>query len=1539
MVFLLARPSITMIRFRTRYFYSTTTTKKKKISSTMIKKKSEQDKEDLRRSFSSVSPRRTMLTTEKKDVGQTKDLGPASQARHFQEQRVDPGQTEAFDSPCIRRRASNGEKIDPDCSALYMRWRKSRGSAWSDQGSSSSEISASDNDSRVLLSSPRREAEPEEIEQGGSQQGVRLMDHDEDSQEAEEGDNAYKLCVDKRDVNLKLEEGGSARILPDGRREDYKSLKNIEPEYESRVVVQVQRCRDSADVFSASSSSPNRTPPSTPGKFFRAMMRPVPHGTAQREPPFLSESPPRPVKKRSTQHLTVGNKMAPHPLSLSTRSTTANDGSVLPSSARTDGRGSTFSCGVSSIMSCHSNVGDRSRVDSSGYVATAPSSSVSTSISSLNDHTNCGTRGLSTTPSPSRVLPAEQLALLANDEVRIEKLPLGSSGSSSKRLLSDFFGKETGLVDKDAQHVDKQADLDHAETCSLLALDDDCEEDHDKIGGAGKFQSRENQQKRGSQHLVPPLQLRDRAPTHLDDLSSYSVIKDPEDVFCGESFCRAKFGLDEDLHGVSTSPHVRKASISEKQQPPLPGFYKPSKIRRPLYVSRSSSFDGRSTAPPVSIRNSSYTVCSRHEAEQQCGDGVLAAAGSVVEVESLEGQSALSKTKRSLTMKQNSRKKHGMDATQPTVSKGTNVWHSLPDEKELRRLKKRNNRNEQGAGEKQQERRAASLTTTRNCERHISVFISGGTRVVEDTATSGCARHVGGRRSGLTTPRFFSGRASRNTGCAVNCRNNSSRLHDQQQSEEIEDCRRIVDRLIANKRQSVDSNKRNHHNYNDLPRQVSSSTTGGGGSQTLQARFGRSQPPPGGASYPDNYATLVDNSFSTISGSSEQFGGSSGSNAQRLPGTFSTRSGTASHVNYGETSTSGTGRGTAATSSYNPPPRRGTPPRGVPGANAGPGTNLVARGGPSPGSYQRTASPGSGGAKPKQPGRGASPRIGGPVGAKARGVSPGARNPYRGTASRLIPQPSPEEVAAKEEKEALETELAELIERRRAAVARIEELRSTEQQVVQRYEVAEMEYEKFTQKLESAREVWTRKLAEKKRAKAEMEKELATSREALETARARHATLSKTKELELRGIEKEVARKRDTEREFQEAHAAEITKLAEIEEWKAKIEEARAYHAKLTQKRSLLVLRTKERFNEYIEVKGNIRVFVRIRPLLENEEKPAKMLCDERSGALEVQGEAFLNVSGCAEQTNTWGFHFDRVFNTDSPQRSVFEEISQLVKSALDGYKVAIFAYGQTGGGKTYTMEGPPINTLTASNFEQKAGVIPRAVHHIFQHIKNTSGWAFECSVSFVEIYNETVRDLLNKGKEVEIQVAGQEAVVNSSTLVVKDENEVFAALTKANAVRSYASTALNDRSSRSHSVFQLKLEGRGPRNHTLRGLLSLVDLAGSERVEKSKVQGERLKESQFINKSLSALGDVITALAEKSGHVPYRNSKLTLLLKDSLGGDSKTLMFANVSPLEKCLSETINSLRFASKVNSVSKFGGKKTTSSNLPERKAQAS
>jgi kinesin family protein C1 len=230
--------------------------------------------------------------------------------------------------------------------------------------------------------------------------------------------------------------------------------------------------------------------------------------------------------------------------------------------------------------------------------------------------------------------------------------------------------------------------------------------------------------------------------------------------------------------------------------------------------------------------------------------------------------------------------------------------------------------------------------------------------------------------------------------------------------------------------------------------------------------------------------------------------------------------------------------------------------------------------------------------------------------------------------------------------------------------------------------------------------------------------------------------------------------------------------------------------------------------------------------------------------------------------------------------------------------------------------------------------MIPQAVHQIYTVAETLKekGWKYTMEGSFLEIYNENINDLLGRPEEMDKRKheikhdtsRGKTTVTDLTTVNLDSSQRVSQLLEKASGNRSVAATKANERSSRSHSVFILRLSGTnsvtGERSE---GVLNLIDLAGSERLDHSQSTGDRLKETQAINKSLSCLGDVIYALgnSKEGGHIPYRNSKLTYLLQYSLGGNSKTLMFVNVSPLRQHLNETLCSLRFATKVRHIPVF------------------
>ncbi|KAK9468689.1 P-loop containing nucleoside triphosphate hydrolase protein [Lipomyces arxii] len=345
--------------------------------------------------------------------------------------------------------------------------------------------------------------------------------------------------------------------------------------------------------------------------------------------------------------------------------------------------------------------------------------------------------------------------------------------------------------------------------------------------------------------------------------------------------------------------------------------------------------------------------------------------------------------------------------------------------------------------------------------------------------------------------------------------------------------------------------------------------------------------------------------------------------------------------------------------------------------------------------------------------------------------------------------------------------------------------------------------------------------------------------------------------------------------------------------------------------------------NQVQELKGNIRVFCRVRPLNQTERDPAQIEYPDVTSdgrTLDITGPSSESAIGTAMgtvTTKTSSFAFDKVFSPEFTNKEVFDEISQLVQSALDGYNVCIFCYGQTGSGKTYTMSS-------------EDGMIARAVDQIFKSAAalEERHWKYDVEGQFLEIYNENINDLLVRSddfdkKKLDMRNDSKEGriiIPDLTTVKLASQDSVKSMLQLASKNRSVAATAANERSSRSHSVFILTIRGyNSSTSEKCEGTLNLIDLAGSERLMHSQSTGDRLKETVAINKSLSCLRDVITALgsSKEGNHIPYRNSKLTYLLQYSLGGNSKTLMFVNISPLKQHLPETISSLRFATKVNS----------------------
>ncbi|XP_032117475.1 centromere-associated protein E isoform X9 [Sapajus apella] len=320
---------------------------------------------------------------------------------------------------------------------------------------------------------------------------------------------------------------------------------------------------------------------------------------------------------------------------------------------------------------------------------------------------------------------------------------------------------------------------------------------------------------------------------------------------------------------------------------------------------------------------------------------------------------------------------------------------------------------------------------------------------------------------------------------------------------------------------------------------------------------------------------------------------------------------------------------------------------------------------------------------------------------------------------------------------------------------------------------------------------------------------------------------------------------------------------------------------------------------------GAVAVCVRVRPLNSREES----LGETAQIYWKTDNNAIYQVDGSKS------FNFDRVFHSNETTKNVYEEIAApIIDSAIQGYNGTIFAYGQTASGKTYTMMGS----------EDHLGVIPRAIHDIFQKIKKFPDREFLLRVSYMEIYNETITDLLcgtNKMKPLIIRedVNRNVYVADLTEEVVYTSEMVLKWITKGEKNRHYGETKMNQRSSRSHTIFRMILESREkgePSNcdgSVKVSHLNLVDLAGSERAAQTGAEGVRLKEGCNINRSLFILGQVIKKLSDGQvgGFINYRDSKLTRILQNSLGGNAKTRIICTITPVS--FDETLTTLQFAS--------------------------
>ncbi|XP_023700548.1 kinesin family member 4 [Paramormyrops kingsleyae] len=328
-----------------------------------------------------------------------------------------------------------------------------------------------------------------------------------------------------------------------------------------------------------------------------------------------------------------------------------------------------------------------------------------------------------------------------------------------------------------------------------------------------------------------------------------------------------------------------------------------------------------------------------------------------------------------------------------------------------------------------------------------------------------------------------------------------------------------------------------------------------------------------------------------------------------------------------------------------------------------------------------------------------------------------------------------------------------------------------------------------------------------------------------------------------------------------------------------------------------------------------VRVGLRCRPLVPKELSEGCQCC-----LTFVPGEPQVIVG------NDKAFTYDYVFDPMTEQEEVFNTaVSPLMSGLFKGYNATVLAYGQTGSGKTFSMGG---TYTSAQENEPTVGVIPRVIKRIFHEKGKTADGDFTLSVSYLEIYNEEILDLLCSSKDkpaISIREDPKEGIkiVGLTEKEVFSQHEMVSCLELGNAARTVGSTAMNAASSRSHAIFTITLEQRqgGDKSEAVVSKLHLVDLAGSERQKKTKAEGDRLKEGISINRGLLSLGNVISALGDESkkgSFVPYRDSKLTRLLQDSLGGNSHTLMIACISPADSNIEETINTLRYADRARKI---------------------
>jgi kinesin family protein C1 len=521
-------------------------------------------------------------------------------------------------------------------------------------------------------------------------------------------------------------------------------------------------------------------------------------------------------------------------------------------------------------------------------------------------------------------------------------------------------------------------------------------------------------------------------------------------------------------------------------------------------------------------------------------------------------------------------------------------------------------------------------------------------------------------------------------------------------------------------------------------------------------------------------------------------------------------------------------------------------------------------------------------------------------------------------------------------------------------------------------EILEEEMKQNSEDFQNALSDLTAKLqkseSERKSLKAQLEIEI-DKVNALSNAKEEVESEWSSTTVTLKSLEKSLVVEKERNNELEDARVSQQRRIQQLED-KLRATESQRDDAQCrmetfdTREEELFrTLRESDRIrrdlhNRVMQLSGNIRVYVRVRPALPgeaekqmaakqekgNNKRKHEQLQEEESpfhfpGAydrdastksettssssaddltknlLEVT-EPMKDRGGLSDRRKKWKFGFDHVFSPQQGQVDIWEATEPLVQSAIDGYNVCIFAYGQTGSGKTYTMLGEPSNE----------GLIARSVTKLFNaksemEALSRGSTQVKLSVELLEIYNEEVRDLLaptsKKSSRESLKVTSKE-VIGNILVSTHSKEEVMEVLELAQSRRCVRATNSNAESSRSHMLFTIHFEVETAGGVSRKGKLHVCDLAGSERLDKSGATGGGLTETKHINKSLSALSNVIERLQNGDSNIPYRDSKLTFLLQNSLGGNSKTLAIVCCNPLMDHFNESLCSLRFAAKVNKV---------------------